>query len=57
MSGQKKLNRVTRNVRVVAMPNKKAERTITDERGNAVLDKNGNEVKEMVQLYRIKKLR
>lgn len=56
MSGQKKLNRATRNIRVVAMPSRKAERAVTDERGNVVLDKSGHEVKEVVQLYRIKPL-
>lgn len=49
MSGRKKLDRATRNNRVVAIPSRKAERE--------VLDKNGKVTTEEVQLYRIKPLR
>lgn len=57
MSGQKKLNRATRNIRVVAFPSKKVERAALDANGNVVRDKNGSAVVESVQLYRIKKMR
>ena len=49
MSGQQKLNRVTRHNRVVAYPSKKEKRDVLDETGKMV-------VKE-VQLYRIRKMR
>lgn len=56
MSGQQKLNRAIRNNRVVAMPSRKIERTMTDENGHAILDKDGVAQTETVQLYKIKKL-
>ena len=56
MSGQKKLNRVTKHIRVVAMPTKKVERELTDVNGNPILDKNGEPQIEQVQLYKIKHL-
>lgn len=57
MSGQQRLNRITRNNRVVAFPTHKKERIVTDGNGDAVLDKNGSKVTEEVQMYRIKPLR
>lgn len=57
MSGQKKLNRATRNIRVVATPSKKVERIVTDNFGQALLDKNGNKVTETTQLYRIRPMK
>lgn len=57
MSGQQKLNSLTRHNRVVAFPSRKKERVMRDANGEAVLDKNGNAVTEEVQLYRIKPLR
>lgn len=57
MSGQKKLNKLTKLNRVVAMPSKKVERPILDREGNKVLDKDGNVQTETVQLYKIKDLR
>ena len=56
MSGQKKLNRVTKHNRVVALPSKKVERPILDREGKNVLDKDGVPQTETVQLYKIKKL-
>jgi len=49
MSGQKKLNKATRNIKVVAIPSKKKE-VVTS-------DKNGKEVVENVQLYKIRPMR
>jgi hypothetical protein len=57
MSGQKKLNKLTKLNRVVAMPSKKVERPILDREGNKVLDKDGNVQTETIQLYKIKDLR
>lgn len=57
MSGMQKLNRETRNKRVVAIPIRKKERVVTDANGDVLHDKNGNKVTEEVQLYRIKPLR
>jgi hypothetical protein len=56
MSGQKKLDRVTRHNRVVAMPSKKVERVMTDENGHPILNKDGVAQTETVQLYKIKEL-
>lgn len=56
MSGQKKLNKLTKNLRVVAMPSKKVERPILDRDGNNVVDKDGVAQTETVQLYKIKKM-
>ena len=57
MSGQKKLNRVTKNKRVVATPTKKRKDYVYDELGQLMRDPKTNEpiVKE-VQLYDIYKL-
>lgn len=57
MSGQQKLNSLTRHNRVVAFPSRKKERVVTDANGEPIRDKNGNAVTEEVQLYRIKPLR
>lgn len=57
MSGQQKLNRITRDKKVVAIPTRKKEVAARDMYGHAVTDKNGNEVTETVQLYRIKPIR
>jgi len=56
MSGQKKLNRVTKHNRVVALPSKKVEKPILDRDGKNILDKDGVPQTETVQLYKIKKL-
>lgn len=56
MSGQKKLDRVTKHIRVAAIPSKNVDRELTDANGNAILDKNGEPQVEKVQLYKIKKL-
>lgn len=57
MSGQKKLNKLSKNLRVVAMPSKKIERPLLDREGNQILDKDGVVQTETVQLYKIKKMR
>lgn len=57
MSGQKRLNKLVKNNRVVAYPSKKIKRVATDQNGNSVLDKDGKAVEEEVQLYRIKKIK
>lgn len=57
MSGKKKLERATKNIRVVAMPSKKKEVEVVDQNGQPVLDKNGEPQTEVVQLYKIKKMR
>lgn len=57
MSGKKKLERVVRNNRVVALPSKKIEREAIDVNGQTIVDKNGDVVTETVQLYKIKKMR
>ena len=57
MSGKSKLNRVTKNIRVVAMPSKKVETPILDENGQPKLDKDGVVLTEKKQLYRIKELK
>ena len=55
MSG-KKLERVCRNNRVVAMPSRKKEVTVTDNNGEVMRDKNGEPIVEKIQLYNIYKL-
>jgi hypothetical protein len=58
MSGQKKLNRVTKNIRVVAMPSKKRKDYAYDENGQIMRDPKTNEpIMKEVQLYKIKKMR
>jgi hypothetical protein len=58
MSGQKKLNRVTKNIRVVAMPSKKRKDYAYDENGQIMRDPKTNEpLMKEVQLYKIKKMR
>lgn len=57
MSGQKKLNRATKNIRVVAMPSKKKEVPVLDGNGQNVLDKDGKPMVETIQLYKIKKMK
>lgn len=57
MSGQKKLNRATKNIRVVAMPSKKKEVSVLDGNGQNVLDKDGKPMVETIQLYKIKKMK
>lgn len=57
MSAQKRLNKATRNNRVVAIPSKRIKRTATDTNGNVVLDKDGKAAEEEVQLYNIYKMR
>lgn len=58
MSGQKRLNKATKNNRVVAIPSKKRKDYVTDENGQIMRDPKTNEplVKE-TQLYKIKKMR
>lgn len=57
MSGQKRLERATRNNRVVAMVGRKKEVVVKDSNGEPIKDKNGEVVVEKVQLYNIHKLR
>lgn len=57
MSGKKKLERATRNIKVIAFPTRKVERAVTDGNGQPIKDKNGAEVVETTQLYRIKPMR
>ena len=57
MSGQKRLERAVRNNRVVAMPTRKKEVVKTDENGQPLKDKNGEDVVENTQLYNIYKMR
>lgn len=58
MSGQKKLEKATRNNRVVAIPSKKRKDYTYDENGQIVKDpKTGEPIIREVQLYKIKKLK
>jgi hypothetical protein len=58
MSGQKKLNRVTRNNRVVAIPSKIKKDYAYDENGHVITDpKTGEPIMRDVQLYKIKELK
>ena len=58
MSGKSKLNRVTKNIRVVAIPSKKRKDYAYDENGQIMKDpKTGEPIMKEVQLYKIKKLR
>jgi len=57
MSGQKRLEKAIRNIRVVAMPSRKKEVVKTDENGQPLKDKNGEVVVENTQLYNIHKMR
>ena len=57
MSGQQKLNRATRNIRVIALPSKKVKRDVLNQNGEPVIDKGGNRVEETIQLYRVKPLK
>jgi hypothetical protein len=57
MSGQKKLDRVTKHIRVVAMPSKKRTDYAYDENGQIMKDpKTGEPIMKEVQLYKIKNL-
>ena len=57
MSGQKKLNRATKNIRVVAMPSKVRKDYALDEYGQIIKDPKTNEpIMKEVQLYKIKKM-
>ena len=55
MSG-KKLEKVCKNNRVVAMPSRKKDVVMTDNNGEPIKDKNGEVVVEKIQLYNIYKL-
>ena len=57
MSGQKKLERATRNIKVLALPSKKVKREVLDANGNTLVDKKGNVVEDSVQLYKIRKIK
>ena len=57
MSGQKRLEKAIRNNRVVAIPSRKKEVVKTDENGQPLKDKNGEDVVENTQLYNIYKMR
>jgi hypothetical protein len=58
MSGQKRLNRVTKNNRVVAIPSKKEKDYALDENGQIMKDpKTGEPIIKEVQLYKIKKMK
>lgn len=57
MSGQKSLNRATRNIRVMALPSKKVKREVIGADGQTMVDKKGNVVEETIQLYKIKPMR
>jgi len=58
MSGQKRLNRVTKNNRVVAIPSKKVKDYALDENGQIMKDpKTGEPIIKEVQLYKIKKMK
>lgn len=57
MSGKKKLERATRNIKVLALPSKKVKRYAMDSNGNPIVDKKGNVVEESVQLYKIRKIK
>lgn len=54
MSGQKKLERAVRNIRVAAIPSKKVKREVLDNNGKPMVDRKGTVVEDTVQLYRIK---
>ena len=57
MSGQKRLNKVTKHNRVVAIPSKKRKDYAYDENGQIMKDpKTGEPIVKEVQLYKIKKL-
>lgn len=57
MSGQKRLNRVTKHNRVVAMPSRERLDYSYDENGQIMKDpKTGEPIMKEVQLYKIKKL-
>ena len=57
MSGRKKLERATRNNRVVAYPTKKVMREATDANGKPIIGKDGSVAREEVQLYRFRKMK
>lgn len=57
MSGRKKLERATRNNRVVAYPTKKVMRDVTDASGKPIIGKDGSVAREEVQLYRFRKMK
>lgn len=54
MSGQKKLERAVRNIRVAAIPSKKVKREVLDNNGKPMVDRKGSVVEDTIQLYRIK---
>ena len=53
----KKLDKITRLNRVVAMPSRKKDVVVKDKNGEPLKDKNGEVVIEKVQLYNINRLR
>lgn len=57
MSGQKKLERATRNIRVLAIPSKKVSRDVIDKNGDQVYDKKGKPLSESVQLYKLRPMK
>ena len=58
MSGQKKLEKACRHLRVVATPSKKRTDYALDENGQQMYDKKtGEPLTKQTQLYRITKLR
>lgn len=56
MSGQKRLNKICKHRRVVAIPSHKKEIMLTDTIGQPITDKNGEPIIESVQLYNIYKM-
>ena len=58
MSGQKRLENVCRNNRVVAVPSKKRTDYVLDENGQQMYDKKtGEPLTKQTQLYNIVKMR
>ena len=57
MSGQKRLEKVCHNNRVVAVPSKKRTDYVLDENGQQMYDKTGVPLTKQTQLYNIVKMR
>ena len=57
MSGQKRLEKLSKHNRVVAIPSKKRTDYALDENGRQMYDKNGVPITKQTQLYNIVKMR
>lgn len=53
MSRSKRLEKICKSKRVIAIPSKKVTKHAVDENGNILRDKNGEPITKQTQLYNI----